>query len=100
MAVFAIAFSIGRTGDHEARRASMVEQIDDTFGSVAWRHDQSLVIGASSETADAIVLRIFEESLMDRERDKLLVIDLSNASYECAGGLEEDETLKNVMDEL
>lgn len=90
---YAVSFELKSDDSYSERYASLMEQLNlDTTNY--WDETTSVVLVKSNETIEAFEDRLYFDSLLIKEKDKLLVIDHANSSAVARGPFKYPNTLE------
>jgi microcystin degradation protein MlrC len=99
MAVYAISFRVGDKGNRQARWESIVEHIrKQSSDTITWEETTSFFLLRSNKPTSEVATRIYVDSLMDNDHDKLLVINLSVKEHFAFGKMEYPATLEGLLE--
>lgn len=97
MAIYAISFRIGKTGDDDLRYKSLVERIERNTVGLSFDDTTSFYVLESSKTTEELKDDLYHNSSMRTEYDMLVVINLDKNEYATAGTFVNPRILQRLM---
>ncbi|MFO1138334.1 MAG: hypothetical protein U1E41_04570 [Paracoccus sp. (in: a-proteobacteria)] len=87
MASYAISFRIAEQGNADERRASLVDKVNEISTVVTWDETTSFILIKSFLSAEQVASKIYLESSMRQDIDKLLVVRVDGDAYSHRGDI-------------